>query len=174
MTGRDLAGTIVRRYAESYRRSRVEVTQSAIDLSKLEPLVEAVDWLAGGALQPAPQPRRRRGGVRGVAAVAAVLRQLLRRPASLRGNLAAATDFAPVRAACDNVQRAIVGDHVEGPIIAASHGGARMARARGLSIHFPPFRDPSAFYRDMDFARRTRWAGFLEAYLGNGRKGQAR
>ncbi|MFQ5830511.1 MAG: clostripain-related cysteine peptidase [Candidatus Methylomirabilia bacterium] len=30
---------------------------------------------------------------------------------------------------------------------------------------FPPFRDPSAFYRELDFARRTRWADFLGAYL---------
>jgi hypothetical protein len=40
-------------------------------------------------------------------------------------------------------------------IIAERHGGPGMGRARGLSIYFPPFRDPSAFYRELDFARRT-------------------
>ena len=43
-----------------------------------------------------------------------------------------------------------------------------MAPARGLSIYFPPFREPSAHYRDLDFARRTRWADFLDAYLRDG------
>ena len=41
-----------------------------------------------------------------------------------------------------------------------------MQPARGLSIYFPPFRDPSAFYGELDFARRTRLAEFLDAYLG--------
>ena len=40
-----------------------------------------------------------------------------------------------------------------------------MQPARGLSIYFPPFRDPSAFYGELDFAWRTRWAAFLEEYL---------
>ena len=42
---------------------------------------------------------------------------------------------------------------------------ARRLESR-LSIYFPPFRDPPAFYRELDFARRARWAEFLRAYLG--------
>src|SRR5439155_19710620 len=83
-------------------------------------------------------------------------------------NLAAATDAGEIKAACGGIRRAIEGD--DSPIIAASHDGARMAPARGLSIYFPPFRDPSGFYRDLYFAHRARWAEFLDAYLGNGRK----
>jgi hypothetical protein len=49
-----------------------------------------------------------------------------------------------------------------------------MGPARGLSIYFPPFRDPAATYTQLDFARRTRWAEFLEAYLGAERAGAAR
>jgi cysteine peptidase C11 family protein len=169
MTGSDLAGTIVRRYAESYQRRRVEVTQSAIDLSKLDPLVDAVDRLAGALLA-----RLRSPGVE--AAVYASWRRTLRFFDNFyvdlhhfASTLAAATDAGEIKAACGGVRRAIEGD--ESPIIAASHDGARMAPARGLSIYFPPFRDPSAFYRDLDFAHRARWAEFLEAYLGNHRKG---
>jgi hypothetical protein len=44
-----------------------------------------------------------------------------------------------------------------------------MAPARGISIYFPPFLDRAAFYRALDFASATRWADFLEAYLGTGR-----
>ena len=59
-------------------------------------------------------------------------------------------------------------------IIAHGHVGAGMAPARGLSISFPPFRDPSVHYRALDFARRTRWADFLDAFLGAGRSGGPR
>jgi hypothetical protein len=78
--------------------------------------------------------------------------------------LAAATTRRVVRHAATDVQRAI--EAQPGPIIAERHGGAGMSRARGLSIYFPPFRDPSAFYRELDFAKRTRWADFLDLYLG--------
>ncbi|MGH7307076.1 MAG: hypothetical protein ACREK6_00105 [Candidatus Rokuibacteriota bacterium] len=43
-----------------------------------------------------------------------------------------------------------------------------MQPAPGLSICFPPFRDPSAFYRDLDFAWWTGWVDFLDAYLSQG------
>jgi hypothetical protein len=174
MTARDLATTIVRQYAESYRQRRMEVTQSAIDLSKLDPLVEAVDRLAGALIH-----RLRTPGVE--AAVYAAWRRTLRFFDNFyvdlhhfASNLAAATDAGEIKAACGGVVRAIEGKGAESPIIEASHGGARMAPAQGLSIYFPPFRDPSAFYRDLDFARRARWAEFLEAYLGNHRKGGGR
>lgn len=52
------------------------------------------------------------------------------------------------------------------PIIAQAHGGLRLRAATGLSIYFPPFRDSSAFYQDLDFSRQTWWAEFLESYLG--------
>jgi hypothetical protein len=55
------------------------------------------------------------------------------------------------------------------PIIAEGYAGSRMAPARSISICFPTFLDRSAFYRALDFASATRWADFLEAYLGTGR-----
>jgi hypothetical protein len=76
-----------------------------------------------------------------------------------------------VRRACVEIQGALEAE--AGPIVAERHGGPGMARARGLSIYFPPFRDPSVFYRELDFARATRWADFLDASLGKGRAGDA-
>jgi hypothetical protein len=70
--------------------------------------------------------------------------------------------------ACKDVQRAIKGKGARNPIIAAGHAGSRIQPARGLSIYFLPIRDASAFCRELDFARRTRWAEFLNAYLGKG------
>lgn len=85
------------------------------------------------------------------------------------GNLAVATSQREIRQACRDVQAAIEGKGARSPILAEGHAGPRMRNVRGLSLYFPPFRDPSVFYRELDFARRTRWADFLEAYLGDGR-----
>ena len=81
------------------------------------------------------------------------------------GDLAAATGARDVRNACAEMQRAIEGQGAKNPIIAEAHGSSRLRTATGLAIYFPPFRDPSAFDQDLDFARRTRWAESLEAYL---------
>ena len=171
MTPSELATTIVHRYAEYYDGGP-DATQSAIDLAKLDDLVRAVDALARALLGALPS-----------ASVELTLYTAWRR--SLRfldglyvdlrhfaHNLGGASTRSDVRRGCVEVQRAIEAGH--GPIIAERHGGPRMAPASGLSIYFPPFRDPSAFYRDLDFARRTRWADFLDAYFGKGRAGAAR
>lgn len=163
----DLASTVVRRYVESYQGTGAEATQSAIDLSRLDDVVAAVDALAGRLL----------AGLRSrdlQAAVHEAWRRTLRFYENFyvdvhdfAGNLAAATGARDVRSACAGVQHAIEGHGARSPIIAQAHGGARLRAATGLSIYFPPFRDPSAFYRDLDFARRTRWAEFLDGYLGS-------
>ncbi len=67
------------------------------------------------------------------------------------------------------MQRILQGNGVPSPIIAQAHVGASMAPARGISIYFPQFLDRSAFYRELDFASATRWADFLDAFLGAGR-----
>jgi hypothetical protein len=86
-------------------------------------------------------------------------------------NLATAFNRPEVRNAAIAVQRAIAAK--DGPIIAERHSGRRMAAARGLSIYFPPFRDPAAFYRDLDFAKATHWADFLDAFLGSAKSDAA-
>ncbi len=87
----------------------------------------------------------------------------------LAGHLAQAAGPGGVAEACRDIQRLIDGHEARTPIIAEGHVGQRMAPARGLSIYFPAFRNPSVHYQALDFARRSRWAEFLEAYLGEGR-----
>jgi hypothetical protein len=168
MTAPELGAAIVHRYVESYRHADETVTQSAIDLGQLDDLVEAVDLLA----------RRLLAGMK-TAAVRAAVHGARRQTIQffdglyvdlhhLAGNLATATGLGRVADACRDVQRVIEGQEARSPIIAEGHG-AGMAPARGLSIYFPHFRDASAHYRDLDFARRTRWADFVDAYLGMGR-----
>ena len=105
----DLASTVVRRYVESYQGSGAEATQSAIDLSRLDDVVGAVDALAGRLL----------AGLRSrelQAAVHEAWRRTLRFYENFyvdirdfAGNLAAATGARDVRNVCVDVQRAIEG-----------------------------------------------------------------
>ncbi|MEK8035965.1 MAG: clostripain-related cysteine peptidase, partial [candidate division NC10 bacterium] len=169
MTPAELGATIVQRYVESYRHGAEDATQSAIDLGQLGDLVEAVDTLARALLRDF---RR--------AHVAAALHLAWRRTLHFFEHayvdlhhfaveLGRATDARAIRQACGAVRAAIEGRGARSPLIAEAHAGPRMAPARGLSIYFPAFRNPSVHYQGLDFARRSRWAEFLEAYLGEGR-----
>lgn len=40
-----------------------------------------------------------------------------------------------------------------------------MTKVKGLSIYLPPLKNPSDYYRTLDFAADTKWADFLDAYL---------
>jgi hypothetical protein len=168
MTAEELGGAIVHRYVASYAGFPGDVTQAAIDLSRLEPLVDAVDRLARALLEHLTRPRFG-------ATIYTAWRSSLRffdnyyvDLHSFASALAAATNVDAVRRASVEVQRAIEGKGVDSPIIAEAHAGPGMDAARGLSIYFPPFRVPSPFYAELDFARRTRWADFLDAYLRKG------
>ena len=174
MTGAELGAAVVQRYVESYRHGGENATQSAINLGRLDDLVEAVDVLA----------RRLLAGLKSAAVMASLLAARRKTLQFFEGlyvdlhhlaaNLATTAGNSLIADACRDVQRIIDGDEVRSPIIAQAHVGASMAPARGISIYFPLFLDRSAFYRELDFARATRWADLLDAYLGTGRSGDAR
>jgi hypothetical protein len=166
MTPAELGATIVRRYAEFYGADGPDVTQSAIDLGKLDDLAGAVDRLARVLLAALPSSSLELALYRAWRRTLRFFDDLYADLHHLAVNLAAATSRRDVRNASIDAQRAI--ETESGPIIAERHAGRRMAPARGLSIYFPPFRDPAVFYRELDFARATRWADFLDAYLSKG------
>ena len=164
MTAHELATTIVRRYVACYAGGKTNATQSAIDLGKLNDLVTAIDRLARVLLGALPSPSLE-------LALFTAWRRSLRFFGGLyvdlhdfAGHLRRATSRDDVKRACVELQDVIESN--EGPIIAEQHVGPHMAPASGLSIYFPPFHDPTSIYRELDFARRTRWADFLDAYLG--------
>jgi hypothetical protein len=173
-TQAELGATIVQRYVESYRHGAESATQSAVDLGRIDDLVEAVDVLA----------RRLLAGSKSTA-LATALHGARRRTLQffeglyvdlhhLAGNVATTTGTGRTADACRDVQRMIDGHEARGPIIAEGHAGASMAPARGISIYFPLFLDRSTFYRELDFASATHWADLLEACVGNGRTPEAR
>ena len=164
MTPGELGAIIVQRYIESYEGTRENATQSAIDLTKLDDLVEAVDQLAATLVVALPNAR-----------LSGAIRSAWRR--SLRffddsyvdlhylvANLARSANLRAIRQACHEVQALTAGERSR--IIAEAHTGLGIPAARGLSIYFPPRRNPSVYYHELDFARRTRWADFLDVFLG--------
>jgi hypothetical protein len=173
MTGPELGAAVVQRYVESYRHGGENATQSAIDLGQLDALVKAVDALA----------RRLLADIKSAAVTASLLGARRRTLQFYEGlyvdlhhlaaNLGTATGKGRIADACLDMQRIIDGEEGKSPIIAQGHVGAAMAAARGLSIYFPLFLDRSAYYRDLDFAKATRWADFLDAFLGGGRTHEA-
>jgi hypothetical protein len=172
MAPAELAAAVVHRYAEFYGAGGPEVTQSAIDLGKLDDLVDVVDRLAGVLLAALPSPSLELALHRAWQRTLRFFDDLYVDLHHFAVNLAAATTRRDVRNAAVEVRRAIEADG--GPILAERRGGRRMEPARGLSIYFPAYRDSSVFYRELDFARRTRWAEFIEAYVDAGRAGAAR
>jgi hypothetical protein len=168
MTASELGAAVVQRYIESYRDAGQAATQSAIDLTQMEDVVEAVDQLARHLLNGLATPTLS-------AALLGARRWTLQFYDGLyvdlyhlAENLAATTGRGRITDACHDLRRAIEGREGKRSIIAHGHVGAGMASSRGLSIYFPPFRDPSVYYRALDFARRTRWADFLDAFLATG------
>ncbi|MGH7334623.1 MAG: clostripain-related cysteine peptidase, partial [Candidatus Rokuibacteriota bacterium] len=135
MSPAELAATIVRRYVQTYKRSWQGVTQSAIDLSRLDELVDAVDCLARVLVAALPDVRL---------AVADARRRTLTFFEEnyidlhhFASNLALGSDVTPVRHACMDVMGIFEGRATKSPIIAEAHAGPRMRAARGLSIYFP-------------------------------------
>lgn len=169
MAPAELGATVVHRYVESYRHGGETATQSAIDLGQLDDLVEAVDLLA----------RRLLASLKS-AALTAAIRVARGRTVQffdglyvdlhhLASNLAKAAGPGPIADACFEIQHVIDSHNSRSPIIAEAHAGPGVAQARGLSLYFPRVRDASVYYRELDLARRTRWADFLDAYPGEDR-----
>ena len=168
-TQAELGATIVQRYVESYRHGAESATQSAIDLGRIDDLVEAVDLLA----------RLLVAGIKSASLTATLLRARRRTLEffeglyvdlhHLAGNLATAFGNGRIADACHDVQRLIDGHEARSPIIAQGHVGARVAQARGISIYFPADPTASDHYRELDFATRTAWGNLLESNLGTRR-----
>jgi hypothetical protein len=163
MVASELAKTIVQHYAASCRRNRDEGTQTALDLTRLEDLVRAVDALAGVLLASLRRPGMRSAieeGRRGSVMFFEGQYLDLHSFCAYLHNLV--TERA-VRAACARVVQIIEGRGAPSPVLEHASVGRRLRSARGLSIYFPPGAGPFAGYRDLAFTRQTRWAELLIA-----------
>jgi hypothetical protein len=159
MDAAELGRRIVDLYAEAH--GGASITQSALDLARLEEAAAAVDLLAKALTR----------AIRDAAEYAAVTR-------SLNGTQRFDTaDFVDLGHFCQEIGKRTRAPNVkaaartaggllkagDGFVIAERHKGAGVGNASGAAIYFP--RGPvNKAYARLDFAKQTAWPKFLDAY----------
>jgi len=163
LTPVQLGQTIVQKYYQSYLNTAQDVTQSALNLARIDGLAEAVDRLADALLANLTTT-----GVRETIRRAQRDCQRFYYPdyLDLYDLARLLRDYSAVptiKTAAQGVMSALRASATKGVIVAQKHLGASVARARGISIYFP--RDAvSPFYKNLDYAAGHRWDEFLKAY----------
>jgi len=164
MATADLARHIVSDYIDSYveRGYQGDVTQAALDLSRIADLTTPVDALAGRLRAVMP-------------AVYADVWQAQRRSARFSHNtlwdLGQFCSELAERSAdpeLPDAARAVVEalDPGEGrPLIAEQHSGQKVSGCCGVTVYLvPPLTGLSRYYGELDFATDHGWLSMLEAY----------
>lgn len=155
-----LATSIVREYHDAYSDSTRAVTQAALDLQKLDPLLAPLDALADAAA----------GGI--VERIGEIWQAQLNSARfagdslwdllHLGSELRKLTADAAVARAAEGVCAALRPG--AGPVIAEAHRGAAVADCGGLSAYLPALTDVSLSYPELAFARDRSWLEFLRTY----------
>lgn len=160
----ELSAHIVDAYIKSYMDMGYpgDVTQSALDLSKIDTLTIPLDKLAEALLSHMPAASQeiwnsQRGS-------AHFYYKTLWDIAHFCGELEKLTQNSAVRAIASDVRQSLkagAGNFV----IAESHNGDRVSKCAGVSIYLP-YSDLSRYYDELDWAQeQPRWAKLLRAYL---------
>jgi hypothetical protein len=163
MTPEALGQAIVQAYVGWYQTGypSLDVTQSAISLSRMEPVAAATTGLAD-VLKESLTTTQRLG----------LLFKALRSAQSFTDR-----DYVDLAHFCvllaDSDQEGAVGEAARpvvelmsgqsSPVIAEAHHGTMVQHATGLSIYLPA-RVFSPLYGDLDFAQEHRWDEFLAAF----------
>jgi hypothetical protein len=170
MTPAQLAKTIVQKYIASYDRGYFSenATQSALDLSRIEPVAQAVDRLAAALLAQIGDP-----AILMAVDDAQVTSQKFRQEkdyvdlVDFCRKLKARTQAkAPIIAAAAGEIVSLLKPGQNRPLLTARAVGSEVQRAAGLSIFFPPKGcDPASgigqLYQTLDFSKQYRWDEFL-------------
>jgi Clostripain family len=158
-----LAAAIVKSYLAFYKGSSEEtVTQSALDLSKVEPVARAVDQLATTlttSLQAIDEyaafsralTAAQRFDLRDFVDLGDLCRQLAKRSGDQE-----TIDRANV------VITALTGR--DGAVLASRTKGSAVAAATGAAIYFPTAGDVNLVYDRLAFAKDTRWPQLIQRY----------
>ncbi len=168
MSPRLLAATIVEEYSRFYRDAfpNLSVTQSALDLDKLEPLLAAIDDLAD-ALR-ATLEADWRGGSSLVSLALYEAQKFTDRDyvdlVHLAQLLAQQNPDTAIAAAATRVVDVVKRSGEDSPLVAEGHGGAHMLHVNGICIYLPE-RNLSPLYDRLEFAKNHRWDDFLRVRL---------
>ena len=162
-TPTDLAAAIVKSYLAYYRDSSEEtVTQSALDLSKIEAVARAVDQLAATLTT----------SLQAIGEYAAFSRALT---AAQRFHT---RDFVDLGDLCTQLaRRSADAETVErakavvtaltgrgGAVLASGTKGDKVAAATGTAIYFPTVGDVNLKYDELAFAKDTRWPQLIDRF----------
>ncbi len=159
--GATVAKAIVRRYLASYPASE-EVTDSAVDVSRVTAVAQAVDQLAAACLPTLQTPadygafgraitNAQRFDMKDYVDLGDLCRQLIARSAR-----------PEVQQAAQHVLATLQGPQPY--VVAEGHKGGTVTRATGTAIYFPLARDVQVAYDGLDFAKATRWGQLITQY----------
>jgi len=161
-TPAELAKIVVSDYIASYKSDPTPVTQSAVDVSKVEAVANAVDQL-GQALLAAISD----------ASVKDVVKFARFKTQQFDDNLHANVDLdhfcelvgaaqvpAAVKTAAASVRNALASY-----VIANGNQRKPVENARGVSIYFPTYDVSPLYSTNLDFAKQTSWTQFLNAFV---------
>jgi hypothetical protein len=159
MTAAELGRQIVDFYVKSYTDD--SVTQSAVDLDRLDATAQRIDALAKALIKSIKDAVE-------YAAVAKTLNaaQHFDNPdfvdlGHFCGELAARSKSAAVKTAAKAVSESLTARN--GFVLAEGHKGGGLAHSTGAAIYFPRGAVSKA-YGKLDFAKATAWLAFLNAY----------
>ncbi len=162
----ELASHIVEAYVKSYadRNHPGPITQSALDLSKVDGAAGSLDALARALIAHMPE-------------AASEIWDAQRQSARFWHNtlwdighfceeLEGLTADDAVRQAAGEV-RANLGAGAENFVVTESHYGDAVERCAGVSTYLiPPLMDISRYYADLEYAKDHKWLAMLQAYHG--------
>jgi hypothetical protein len=160
----NLAEQIVTDYVKSYadRKYSVPVTQSALDLSKIEQLTGPLDKLADTLIARMPKVSREIFSAQRDSA--RFWNNTLWDISSFCEALENRTSSKAVRMAAQDV-RAAAKPGAGQLVVAESHAEKTANRYGGVSIYLmPPLTPISEYYKDLKFAKQHRWLPMLKAY----------
>ncbi|MCP4046799.1 MAG: hypothetical protein GY732_12525 [Gammaproteobacteria bacterium] len=164
MVADDIARHIVSDYIGSYLECGHcgNITQTALDLSKLSTITGPLDDFAGllTASMPTVFPKLWKAQ-RGAAQFAQNTLWDLGHFCQVLEQSGPDTDVGKAANAVWAALEPSAGNFV----LAESHRGKKVLHCRGVSIYLvPPITKISRYYSELDFARSHNWAGMLEAY----------
>lgn len=160
----DLAAVIVQAYNQYYTDQNYPgaVTQSALDLSKIDQLTRPLDQLAG--LLTARLPRLSNAVWMSQRNSAYFFHNTLWDIADFSSQVRRQVTLKTIQKSADAVRQVLQA----GPgqlVIANAHRGTKVQNCAGVSIYLlPPPTEISQFYGDLAFSKEHLWARFLTAY----------
>jgi hypothetical protein len=160
-SGADVAKAIVRRYLASYPASE-EVTDSAVDVSRVNALAQAVDQLAGACLPTLQAAADYAAFGRAVTTAQRFDMKDYVDLGDLCRQLIARSSRPEVQQAAQQVLAVLQG--AQPFVVAEGHKGGTVAGATGTAIYFPLAGDVHVVYGGLDFAKATRWGELIAQY----------